>query len=513
VRLTELIDDACARWSDNIAFRVPDTGASWTYRRVKEESDAIATALQHAGSGPGHAVAVLSPNSPDAFIAQLGILKSGAAYVPLNTKSATSDWVAVSSGAGADALIFGASMAEQSRELLDRNPGLWLTRSIGVAEGVGTVAEWISEFAGREPARVVDDREDPCWIIGSGGTTGTPKAVAMPNRAMVTQTLALLGHMPDASPVHLVSAPLTHAAGALTYPVLLQGGETIVMDGAPAGALLAAIDEYRVNRLFMPPTAIYAMLADPKLGDYDYSSLRYFLYGAAPMSPSKLREAMNTFGPVMAQFFGQAEAPMICTWFGPREHAAALADPALAHRLSSCGRPSAVAAIRIVGDDGAPVPVGEVGEIAVKTELRMLGYLNVPEESAKLAVADGYVRTGDVGYLDADGFVYISDRARDMIVTGGFNVFPSEVERVVWTHPSVRDCAVIGIPDDYWGEAVTAVIELKDGAAEATEAILALCRQELGPVKTPKRVIYRSLPRSAVGKVLKRALREEQTNN
>lgn len=508
MRLTEILDDAFARWSRRTAFRVPATGESWSFDRVRAESDAIAVGLQAGGFGVGDAVAILSPNSPEAFIAQLGILKSGAAYVPLNAKAALGDWLAVSTGAGATGLLYGVELAGKAQQLLDAKPGWRLERSLGET-GAGSVPAWTDAFHGIAPHRVPDSRDDACWVIGSGGTTGTPKAVAIPNRAMVAQTIALAAHMPDTFPVHLVSAPLTHAAGALTYPVLLQGGETVVFDGARPGDLLRAIETYRVTRLFMPPTAIYAMLAEPDVGSHDYSSLRYFLYGSAPMSPSKLREATDVFGPVMAQFYGQAEAPTICTWFSPREHAEAIATEHLSHRLQSVGRPSAVASIRIVDEQGLALPPGEVGEIAVRSDLQTLGYLNMPEESAALAVADGYNRTGDVGYIDADGFVYISDRARDMIITGGFNVFPSEVERVIWTHPSVQDCAVIGVADDYWGEAVTAVVELKDGAPEATEEILALCRSELGPVKTPKKVIYQTLPRSPIGKVLKRELRAQ----
>lgn len=509
MRLTEMLDDAFVQWADRTAFRVPESDETWSFEQVRVQSDAIAVGLQADGFGVGDAVAVLSPNSPDAFVAQLGILKAGAAYVPLNAKAALGDWVAVSTGAGATCLLYGEQMADTAHQLLAAMQG-WKTVR-GLEHGINgheSVREWITSFSGAHPARVRDGREDPCWIIGSGGTTGAPKAVVMPNRAMVAQTIALAGHMPDTCPVQLVSAPLTHAAGALTYPVLLQGGETVVFDGARPGELLRAIESYRITRLFMPPTAIYAMLARPDVNSHDYSSLRYFLYGSAPMSPSKLREAIDVFGPVMTQFYGQAEAPTICTWFSPREHLEAITEPSHAHRLQSVGRPSAVAAIRIIDKEGRPLPVGQVGEIAVRSDLQTLGYRDMPDESAALGAADGYNRTGDVGHIDSDGFVYISDRARDMIITGGFNVFPSEVERVIWTHPSVKDCAVVGRADDYWGEAVTAVVELKEGALEATDEILALCRSELGPVKTPKQVIYGVLPRSPVGKVLKRELRD-----
>lgn len=510
MRLTDMIDEACDRWSDRIAFRTPGSADLWTYDRVRRTSDAIAAALQH--EGVERAVAILAYNSPLAFVSQLGVLKAGLAYVPLNTKSAVSEWTSLAAAAGATALLVGVDLADRAQAIPADNPKIRTVRTIGGTSSAGTsVEKWVEDFIGVSPLHVPDDREAPCWIIGSGGTTGTPKAVAIPNRAISTATLALIAHMPDDHPIQVVSAPLTHAAGCLTYPVLLQGGETVVLDGARPATILRTIEEFRASRIFLPPTAIYALLASPELRDYDYSSLRYFLYGAAPMSVSKLEEAMDVFGPVMAQFYGQAESPTICTWLGPTEHERARSDQSLRHRLRSCGRPSGVVSIRIVDKRGNALPPNAIGEIAVKSELRMLGYLNAPEESAKLAAPDGYLRTGDVGRIDEDGYVYISDRSRDMIITGGFNVFPSEVEAVIWRHPAVEDCAVLGVPDDYWGEAVVAAIELKDGAAEATEEILSMVRAELGPVKTPKRVVYTDLPRSAVGKVLKRTLKDELT--
>ncbi|OMQ23111.1 class I adenylate-forming enzyme family protein [Rhodococcus sp. D-1] len=508
MKLTDMIDEACYRWSDRIAFRVPGNDDAWTYEQVRTTSDAIAAALQHEGAE--RAVAILAYNSPLAFIAQLGVIKAGLAYVPLNTKSAASDWSSLVAAAGATALLVGDDLAERAQPVVAQNSRIRIVRTIGGPTTTeNSVEKWAEHYRGTSCRRVPDDREASCWIIGSGGTTGAPKAVAIPHRAINAGTLALLAHMPDERPIQVVSAPLTHAAGCLTYPVLLQGGESIVLDGARPATILRTIDKYRATRIFLPPTAIYALLASPEIRNHDYSSLRYFLYGAAPMSVAKLEEAMEVFGPVMAQFYGQAESPTICTWFGPGEHQRARADESLRHRLRSCGQPSGVVSLRIVDKEGKALPAHTTGEIAVKSDLRMLGYLNAAEESAELVTVDGYQRTGDVGHIDEDGFVYISDRSRDMIITGGFNVFPSEVEAVIWRHPAVEDCAVFGVPDDYWGEAVVAAVELKDGAAEATDEILGMVRAELGPVKTPKRITYTNLPRSAVGKVLKRALRDE----
>jgi acyl-CoA synthetase (AMP-forming)/AMP-acid ligase II len=269
------------------------------------------------------------------------------------------------------------------------------------------------------------------------------------------------------------------------------------------------IERHGVTRLFLPPTAIYALLDVPGVESVDFSSLRHFIYAAAPMSADRLVQALETFGPVMAQTYGQAEAPMICTCFTPAEHVEAMADPALRRRLASCGRPSLVATVAIMDDDGRLVGPGERGEIVVRGDIVSSGYYNNPQATEATKRPGGWHGTGDVGYRDGDGFVYIVDRKRDIIITGGFNVYPNDVERVLWSLEPVADCAVIGVPDPKWGEAVTAVIELKQGSSLSQEEVIAVCKEQLGGVKAPKAVLFRDLPRSPNGKVLKRELRDE----
>jgi acyl-CoA synthetase (AMP-forming)/AMP-acid ligase II len=272
--------------------------------------------------------------------------------------------------------------------------------------------------------------------------------------------------------------------------------------------LMEAIEKHRATTLFLPPTVIYMMLAHPRVREFDYSSLRHFLYGGAPMSVQKLREASEVFGPVMLQVYGQTEAPMAATLLLPQDHAAALADPALERRLWSAGRPGPLVRIGIMDDDGTLLGPGRRGEVVCRGGIVMAGYYNNPEATAAVSTF-GWHHTGDIGETDADGFVYIVDRKKDMIITGGFNVYPTEVEQVIWTHPAIQDCAVVGTPDDKWGEAVTAVVEVKPGAALDPDELIALCKERLGSVKAPKRVeVWPALPRSGVGKVLKRDIRQ-----
>jgi acyl-CoA synthetase (AMP-forming)/AMP-acid ligase II len=258
--------------------------------------------------------------------------------------------------------------------------------------------------------------------------------------------------------------------------------------------------------LFLPPTVIYALLETPGIESRDFSSLRYLMYGAAPMSLDKLRRAIEMFGPVMHQGYGQTEAPGSIAFLRPGDH---FVDGKIApdSRLSACGLPAITNAISIQDDHGQHLAQGENGEICVGGDIVMKGYYKQPDKTAE-AIVDGWLHTGDIGHLDAEGFLHITDRKKDLIISGGFNVYPSEVEQVIWSHPSVLDCAVIGVPDEKWGEAVKAVIELKPGQSVSAEDIIALCKDRLGSVKAPKSVDFiATLPRSPVGKVLKKDIR------
>lgn len=239
----------------------------------------------------------------------------------------------------------------------------------------------------------------------------------------------------------------------------------------------------------------------------NYSALRHFIYAAAPMSLDKLGLCIEVFGPVMVQAHGQAEAPFFCTCLTTEDHRAA-SDPALRKRLSSCGRATPFTVVEIMDDEGRLLGPAESGEIVVRGELVMKGYYRNPQATAA-ALYDGWLHTGDIGLRDEDGYFYIVDRKKDMIISGGFNVYPSEVEQVIWSWDGVQDCAVIGVPDPDWGEAVKAVVELKAGATVDTAALMAHCRERLGPIKAPKSVeVWPALPRSQVGKVLKRNIRD-----
>ena len=338
----------------------------------------------------------------------------------------------------------------------------------------------------------------------TGGTTGFPKGVKQPLRAwnanIVTQMSAMrLG--PDDR--YLVAAPLTHGTSTFMLPVLGSGGALVFpADPKPAG-LLDAAERHGASLFFAPPTLVLALVAEQGRSPRDLRALRLLVYGGAPMRPEQIRDAQACFGPVLCTTYGQTEAPQIATFLPPEEMRG--------EDLASVGRPTFLTQVGIFAPDGRALPPGQEGEIALRGDLVMTGYLDAPEETER-ALRGGWLFTGDAGVLDDRGHLFIKDRLRDVIITGGFNVYPSDVETVLSGHPAILDCSVIGLPDDKWGEAVHAAVQLRPGASVAEAALKALVRHELGPVRTPKAIhVFDGLPRSAVGKVLKAEIRQEVT--
>jgi fatty-acyl-CoA synthase len=280
------------------------------------------------------------------------------------------------------------------------------------------------------------------------------------------------------------------------------GGEVVIMPKPDLGEFLALIEKHEITHTFLPPTLIYMLLDHADLAGTGTASLQCLWYGAAPMSASRLEEALTKIGPVMGQLFGQSEAPMMISTLAPAEHFRDDGSVAT-ERLSSAGRPTPLTTVAIMDDAGHLLGPGERGEIVARGPLVMAGYYKNPLASAE-AASYGWHHTGDIGYLDQDNFLFIVDRAKDMIITGGFNVYSAEVEQVLLAHPAVQDCAVIGLPDEKWGERVTAVVQLRPGQAVTEDEIRAFVKDRLGSVKAPKQVeVWPDLPRSKVGKVLK----------
>lgn len=485
-------------------------GATSTYAEVQELSHRIADALRAQGIGPGDPVAILSSNDPTAFTTVFGISRVGAVWCPINPRNEAAENRELLELFGARALVFQSAYAGLVATIRDQLPRL--TTLVCLDAAVAGALTWAEFLTATEASSLAPPTPRPpdepagaglAMLVGTGGTTGRPKAVMLTEGNLEAMTaITLMSYPFEGRPVYLALAPLTHAAGVLCFPVLARGGEIVVMRTPDVGSFLEHVARHRVTHTFLPPTLIYMLLAHPDLDATDLGSLQCFWYGAAPMSPTRLEEALTRIGPVMAQLFGQTEAPMMISTLAPRDHF--LPDGTVAReRLASAGRPSPLVRVAIMNEDGATLPRGGRGEIVVRGSLVMAGYYRNPAASAEASI-HGWHRTGDIGYLDEDGFLFIVDRAKDMVITGGFNVYSTEVEQALMQHPSVQDCAVIGLPDDKWGERVTAVVQLLPGRRLAPGEAETFVKERLGSVKAPKQVeIWADLPRSKVGKVLK----------
>ena len=493
---------------DRPAFVSP--GVSLSYREAADRVERIAQAMVARGCPPGTSVAILSPNHAHAFACMLGVLRAGAAWVPVNVRNGADANAAFLAANRCRWLFWHGSLAADVAFIRERVPTLTeLVRIDGDADDPHSLAALLA--SGTDAPPLPDETGDPeriCTIAATGGTTGTPKGVTWSDVTWTTLLDTTTAVMPcDVPPVHLCVAPMTHAAGVLAMMLMPRGPTNVVMDRADPLEIMRNIQAHRVTHLYLPPTVLYLMLSHPEVANFDYASLRYFHITAAPVAPEKLREAVQVFGPAMSTGYGQAEAPMLCTFLAPDEVAAAARDEG-ARAMASCGRITPFVELAIMAPDGTLLGPDESGEIVVKGDLVMRGYRDDPAATAEVS-QHGWHHTGDIGLCDADGRVYVIDRKKDMIITGGFNVYPAEVERLLVSHPAVQECAVVGVPDDKWGEAVKAVVELKAGAAATEEELIAFCRGTLGGVKTPKTVEFRdSLPKSAVGKILKREIRD-----
>ncbi|WP_323118448.1 AMP-binding protein [Burkholderia alba] len=504
MRLTYYLDKGASLGADRPCLVAGDEAL--TYAQVQRLTYRVARGLARAGVASGEKVAVLSGNDPIAFACVFGIARAGDIWCPINPRNEAAENRFVLAAFDCRVLLFHSTYAEMVRKMLPELPALSVVVCLDAALPFAPhLDDWLDGLPDTFFAREAVD--DIAMLPSTGGTTGVPKGVMLTGRNLEAMTaLTLISYPFEGRPVYLAFAPLTHAAGVLCLPIMALGGRIVVMRHADVGAFLATIERERVTHTFLPPTVIYMLLDHPQLPSTDLGSLQCFWYGAAPISVERLVEALGKIGP-MAQLFGQTEAPMMVSTLAPKDHYRPDGSIAI-ERLSSAGRPTPLVEVGIMDADGRLLATGERGEIVVRGSLVMDGYYQ-NADATDAAFAHGWHHTGDIGYLDDDNFLYIVDRAKDMIITGGFNVYSIEVEQALLAHADVLDCAVIGLPDDKWGERVVAVVQPRAGKRIDVAALAAFVKQRVGSVKTPKQIeVWPDLPRSKVGKVLKPDVKE-----
>ena len=509
MRVIDFFDKAAEAHPERTAFVAGAT--RYTYGQMQALSHRIGQAIVARGLSDAGRIAVYAPNDVSAFACVLGAFRANATWVPINARNALETNIDFMNLTQCEWLFYHSSFSDNVQAIRAQVPALRHTVCIDAPDGSSVaLADFLSEGDGHTIADLPYTAHRMTTILGSGGTTGRAKGILWTNltwSTLIAETSITLAS--PAPPVHLCAAPMTHAAGILAFMLTPQAPTHVVVEKIDPLEIMETIQQHRVTHLFLPPTALYALLAHPRVREFDYSSLTHFLIAASPVSPDKLAEAVDVFGPCLCQCYGQVEAPMLITYLPPAELASAVRNPARAHLLKSCGKPCALTLMVVMDDDGRLLARGEQGEIVVRGDLVAPCYYLNPEGTAE-AQRFGWHHTGDVAYQDEEGYVYIIDRKKDMIITGGFNVFSAEVESAINAHPEIENCAVIGVPDPKWGEAVTAIVVLRPGSTLSVTDIVAFAKARLGSVKAPKNVeIWPDLPRSPVGKVLKTEIRKK----
>ena len=472
---------------------------------LRDQVSGYCQAYDSLGIGIGSPLAVLSSNRPEVVAAGQANQITGARSLALHPYGSLDDHAYVLEDAEIETLVFDpASYSERAEALLARVATLKRALALGptdIGQDLTALARTFTPRALRAPD------VDPDAVSGlayTGGTTGKPKGVMGTARGAARMTMIQMAEWDIPACVRfLICTPLSHAGAAFLTPTLLRGGALVVLPSFDPERFFDAVARYRVTATMLVPTMIYALLDHPGLATADLSSLEVVYYGASAISPPRLQEAIDRLGPIFFQFYGQAECPMAITALRRQEH-----ERDNLARLATCGRPVPWVRVALMDDDMQPVEPGQPGEICVQSPMVMKGYWKKPAETEE-ALKGGWLHTGDVATADDGGYLTIVDRKKDMIVSGGFNVFPREVEDVISSHPSVAQVAVIGVPDEKWGEAVKAVVVLRAGWEAAPAELIDLVKTQKGSVYAPKSVDFAdSIPVTGLGKPDKKVLRE-----
>jgi fatty-acyl-CoA synthase len=495
---TQLLSEALSSVGDAIAISDVD-GQSVSGNDLLRHINDIAGLLSNLGLQPGDGLAQLASNRLDAFAVMAACLRAGVRYTPLHPMGSLEQQTYILRDAQASAVVIDSlAFYEHGAKLAAACEHLEVL-TLSSAE-YGRHLEDLLE--GSSAPQYQPKGTDIAWVTYTGGTTGEPKGVVLTQAGMAatTEISTRAWEFPH-EPHFLACSPISHGAGFLVLPVLQLGGRVSLLPAFSPGALFDCVEKLGVNTLFLVPSMIYALLDHPDIERRDLSNLEHIIYASAPIMPSRLREALHLFGPILFQCYGQTESIHLSS-MTRADH-----DLSADRRLESAGRATPGMTLAVLDPNGEPVQTDDIGEICAKGPCVMSEYWGQPEATAD-AMRDGWLHTGDVGRMDSDGFVYIVDRLKDMIISGGFNIYSRDVEQALQQEPEVVDVAVIGLPDSRWVERVHAVVVLSDSAHRDAESLIASVRARSGPLLTPKTLEFRDhLPLTNLGKVDKKALK------
>jgi long-chain acyl-CoA synthetase len=500
LRVADVVREHAASRPDAVAIRHGERAVS--YSQLDQRSNRLAQALLAAGAGPGSRIAHLDRSAPEVVELLVAVSKIGAVAVPLNWRLATPELTAILADAGAPLLLAGPAFADVAAAIAAGVPQQLAI--VGVGDDYET---WLATAEAADPGGR-GEAADPVVQMYTSGTTGVPKGVLTTQRNLAAATLNVPAWRFDAESVSLTPLPMFHIGGiGWTFLGLSQGATTILVSEFDAVAVLDLLESARVTNAVFVPTILQMLTSVPGAAERDYSALRSIAYGASPITTPVLKAALRTFGCPLFGVYGLTETTGGVVQLDPDDHDP---DGPREHLLRSAGRPRPWMELRVVDPvSGRELPPGSVGEVWMRGPNVMAGYANRPEETAKTLTPDGWLRTGDGGYLDEDGYLFLTDRIKDMIVSGGENVYPVEVEEALSHHPAVADVTVIGVPDERWGEAVKALVVTRPGAVVSGDDLIAFARERLAGYKLPRSIDFvEELQRNAAGKVLKHQLRD-----
>ncbi|WP_373475551.1 fatty acid--CoA ligase [Sphingorhabdus sp.] len=472
-----------------------------SYAELERTTAQIAAFLLSSGLKKGDRIVWIGKNSDLYFSLFYGAARVGIVTVPIGWRLAAAEWAYIVNDTQARLLFLGAEFEHIRAELNGQLP--FIEKIIGESEARQSIATAVrTEFQPSGP-------DDAVLQLYTSGTTGNPKGAVLSNRNLFalrkhSSELDLAYTRWDEDEVVLVAMPCAHIGGTgLGIMAMASGLPALILAEFTPDGVFDAIEKNGVTRLFVVPAALHIMLQHPRCKDVDFSRLKYILYGAAPMPLELLRQSITMFGAEFIQVYGMTETTGSIVMLPPEDH-----DPNGNLRMRSAGKPLPGVEIRIVGDEGEDMAVGDVGEIWTRSSNNMIGYWNLAEATDKTMADGGWIKTGDAGYLDEDGYVFIHDRVKDMIISGGENVYPAEVESAIFGHPDVLEVAVFGVPDEKWGEAVKAVCVPKPGASIDPDTVIAWARERIAGFKVPRSIdTIAALPRNASGKILRKDLR------